>query len=112
MSTSTVLDQVAEAEAAAFAYYNKLLNSNLASISALIRERGDLYDAKGTVPVWQKMPFGDTSFMTLVFMKAQRARAQVASDVHPDALRDSLRDLAAYTIMYLAWLDMTKPESF
>ena len=103
---TTLFTRAAQAQSAAYAHFNTMVSEEARQVLTLIRERGESYDAEGTIPIWQKMPYGEMSFMTLILMKAQRARGQVAVKRPHAELRDSLMDLIAYALMFLAWLDL------
>lgn len=61
----------------------------------------------------ERMPFGDTSWATMIFIKADRLCSSLAPDI-PDIdearVDDSLIDLIVYAIAYRAWRTIVQEE--
>ncbi len=79
-------------------------------IQAVLLKKGEDYNNLSTMP--EHMPFGDKSWATMLWIKAHRVASVIQADeAQHEALDDSILDLAAYAVAYLAWRQMKHDET-
>ncbi len=82
----------------------------LKDVQTVLLQKGKDYNNLSTMI--EHMPFGDKSWATMLWIKAHRvASVMEAGDTHHEALDDSILDLAAYAVAYLAWRQIKHDEA-
>jgi hypothetical protein len=95
--------------------YNKEVLRALEEAGILYAQKGEVYDT--VLYPWEKMPFGLTSFVDMIFIKAARLVSALATSQEKrettapayaiDVTRDTLFDLIVYAAMALAYDELT-----
>lgn len=89
----------------------KAMQEVMDEVLGMLSERSTDYDNLRTFV--ERMPFGDVSWATMIFIKADRLCSSLAPDIKDvdDArVDDSLIDLIVYAIAYRAWRNILKDE--
>lgn len=61
-------------------------------------------------PFIERLPFGDESWATMLFIKADRLCSTIAGELSDADIDECVRDLLVYTVAYRAWRRMRQQE--
>ena len=76
----------------------------------LLTRKGGDYNSLVTMP--EHMVFGDKSWVTLLWIKVHRLASVIMSETPKfESIDDTIRDLIAYGVSYLAWRNLKHYES-